>query len=270
MSRSQSSVYMKAFFSAALLVVLSAHASSAPATRVPVLVELFTSEGCSSCPAADTLLDSLQREQPVEAAEIIPIGFHVDYFDHAGWKDAFSSPAFTERQRTYCRNSAPTASTRPRWSSPDGRRLKATTAPWSGVPSRQRRGRRICSVLLTARSAAGRARLTFELPAAPANAEKIQVLWAITQDGLSTVVKRGENGGRTLHHIAVARRLQVLGVLAREMTLVEREPDLDRRWGSTGLKAVVWLQGVTSRQVMAPRRLRLPSDAAAGLKSRIR
>ena len=246
---SQKFIHMKAFFSAALLVVLSVHGSSAPAARVPVLVELFTSEGCSSCPAADMLLDSLQREQPVGAAQIIPIGFHVDYFDHAGWKDAFSSPAFTERQRNYSQKFGPDSVYTPQMvvdgreavEGNDGtlvRRAVASAAATAHLPVR-----------LTARSAAGRARLTFELPAAPANAEKIQVLWAITQDGLSTVVKRGENGGRTMHHIAVARRLQVLGGLTREMTLVEREPELDRRWGSTGLKAVVWLQGVTSRQV---------------------
>lgn len=241
---------MKAFFSAALLVVLSAHGSSAPATRVPVLVELFTSEGCSSCPAADTLLESLQREQPVEAAQIIPIGFHVDYFDHAGWKDAFSSSAFTERQRNYSQKfGGPDSVYTPQMvvggreavEGTDGtlvRRAIASAAATAHLPVR-----------VTARSAGGRARLTFELPAAPANAEKIQVLWAITQDGLSTVVKRGENGGRILHHIAVARRLQVLGGLGRQMALVERELEIDRRWGRTGLKAVVWLQGATSREV---------------------
>ena len=142
---------------------------------------------------------------------------------------------------------------RQRLHAPDGRRR-----PGGGRGQRRRPGparHRVSGgaahlpVHLTARSAADRARLTFELPAAPANAEKIQVLAAITEDGLSTVVKRGENGGRTLHHVAVARRLQVLGVLTREMALVEREPELDRRWGSTGLKAVVWLQGVKSRQV---------------------
>jgi hypothetical protein len=240
---------MKAFFSAALLVVLSAHGSSAPATRVPVLVELFTSEGCSSCPAADTLLDSLQREQPVEAAQIIPIGFHVDYFDHEGWKDAFSSPAFTERQRSYSQKFGPDSIYTPQMVVAGREAVEGNDSTLVRRAIASAAGTTHLPVRLTARSAAGRARLTFELPAAPANAEKIQVLWAITQHGLSTVVKRGENGGRTLHHVAVARRLQVLGVLTREMTLVEREPQLDRRWGTTGLNAVVWLQGVTSRQV---------------------
>ena len=86
------------------------------------------------------------------------------------------------------------------------------------------------------------------------------MLWAITQDGLSTVVKRGKNGVRTLHHIAVARKLQVLGGLARAMTLVEREPEIDRRWGRTGLNAVGG-QGVKSRQCLAAADGPMPSDA---------
>lgn len=85
---------------AVLLVALAAGAARQP-PRVPVLVELFTSEGCSTCPAADALLADLQREQPIDGVEVIPVGLHVDYFDGRGWKDAFGSDAFTRRQRDY-------------------------------------------------------------------------------------------------------------------------------------------------------------------------
>jgi hypothetical protein len=242
---------MKTLLTAAVLLAMAAQGRPAPAPRVPVLVELFTSEGCSSCPAADALLESLQREQPVESALIIPVGLHVDYFDHAGWKDAFSSAAFTERQRTYSEKFGPDSVFTPQIvvngheavvgnESDLVRRAITSAATRSPLP-----------LSIAAQTAADRLRLTIDMPAAPANTEQIQVFAAITQDGLSTVVKAGENGGRTMRHVAVARKLERIHVLGRAARVIDTTMPVSSRWGSDGLNAVVWLQGSKSRQVYA-------------------
>jgi hypothetical protein len=76
-----------------------AHAGQS--SRVEVVAELFTSEGCSSCPPADQLLASLASAQPIEGVDVLALGEHVDYWDRLGWRDPFSSALFSQRQNQY-------------------------------------------------------------------------------------------------------------------------------------------------------------------------
>lgn len=185
--------------------------------RVPVLAELFTSEGCSSCPPADDLLRQLLREQPVAGVDVIAISEHVDYWNRLGWRDPFSSPQFSERQSEYSRAFGDGQIYTPQLV------IDGSAGVVGNDDVAVRRALAHAAKLPRARLAVSSHRVepgkvevavtVSDLPPTVAPGATFEVVVALVEDGLETAVTRGENARKHLHHDAVARVLFPIGSL---------------------------------------------------------
>jgi hypothetical protein len=191
--------------------------SSSPEAR-PILVELFTSEGCSSCPPADALLQKLDESQPIAGARLIALSEHVDYWDHDGWKDPNSSPAMTERQLAYVHAlGLPNAYT-PQIIVDGTMEMPANDGQQIDKVFHQASAEAKIPVRIGEVSIEGgsqnilRARIEVDGNSGPRNAE---VYVAVALDRVESQVLRGENGGRHLIHVAVAQQITKVGKLAK-------------------------------------------------------
>ncbi|MDX1374090.1 MAG: DUF1223 domain-containing protein [Burkholderiales bacterium] len=225
---------VEGLFAGLALALLAANAGAAgtacsatTGAGTNVLVELFTSEGCSSCPPADRWLSALGRRAGGTAG-VVPIAWHVDYWDYIGWKDRFAQAAFSERQRRLARVR------RDRFVyTPQVLVQGADARAWARgnfdtlarrVQARPARARISLSVL--GRSGSGvdveaRAEL-IDAAARPAPDEYVLVL-AATASGFSTQVRTGENAGRMLEHDHVAFGSHGPVAFGRDGTLALRE-----------------------------------------------
>jgi hypothetical protein len=196
---------------ACLAVARMARGAENATTRPVVVVELFTSEGCSSCPPADALLGGLGVEPALEGVEIIPLGLHVDYFNYLGWSDPFSSAQFSERQQQYARIFNSDEVYTPQMIVDGSERF---------VGSDQQKA--IAAIINAAGQAKGTVAINLSPDAKDASTLDcnisidgihrsgdlaVDVLVAVTEDDLTSEVARGENAGRKLHHSAVVRTL---------------------------------------------------------------
>jgi len=187
-------------------------------SRTPILVELFTSEGCSSCPPADLWLQRLDTTQPVPGVEIIVLSEHVDYWDHDGWKDPYSLAPATERQSGYVRAMGLSTEYTPqaivngkselRLSEPQQiRQVFEKEASANQVPVR-----------ISALSVDGsvprtlHAHIDVDGGGAKRNAD---IFAAVALDHAKSQVLHGENGGKLLTHVAVAQEFVKIGKLQK-------------------------------------------------------
>jgi hypothetical protein len=196
-------------------------AAQAPAPRVassertPVLVELFTSEGCSSCPPADELLRKMDQLQPIPSAEIVVLSEHVDYYDHIGWKDPFSSHAYTERQQKYVDRMKVESPYTPQMVVDGEFQFNGTDAKTAVQDIQKAAAAEKISVKLTASQTnqKGKISINVQAPALPGSSglSSADILIAVADDADVTKVASGENSGRTLTNIAVLRELKPVG-----------------------------------------------------------
>jgi hypothetical protein len=220
-----------------VLAALLAGNPEPPPPRTPVVVELFTSEGCSSCPPADALLRALEEQAPAAGIEVIPLGFHVDYWNELGWRDRFSSHDFTQRQVKYV----------------ELMRLDGPYTPQAVVDGTlDLVGNQAGDVRQAILQRAKSAKASVELKSAPPGdvlsvnidraAGDADVMLAITESNLSTKVPAGENRGRELHHTGVVRSLTRIGSIKSGTFHADAHIARKSEWKAENLRAVVFVQ----------------------------
>jgi hypothetical protein len=222
----------------------SASKSADSKTKIPVIVELFTSEGCSSCPPADRALKFLAEQQPVTNVEIIPLAFHVDYWNYLGWKDEFSAPQFSRRQELYVSRFKLDSAYTPEMVV-DGQ------AEFVGNDT----GKAAKLIADAAAREKGNVTASFDgdaLVVSGSNLPKHEtatVFLAVVEDNITSNVKHGENAGQIFNHSAVVRSLSALGAVEKASADFQLRISLPTI--TENQRIVIFVQDNTDRRILA-------------------
>lgn len=217
-----------------------------------VVLELFTSQGCSSCPSADRYL--LELGEKADAENLVPLAYHVDYWNYIGWEDPYSQPQFTQRQRTYARA----------WKSGRVYTPQLVINGRTHVVGSNRSG--VQQEIAAARKRTPRAWVETEVAGdtvtvtakTDGKVGRLDVMLAVYETDLATPVKSGENSGRTLKEGYIVRRLTKLGAVESKGRTTH-ELDLDPTWDRDHLGVVVFLQHPKTREIYTASRTAIPS-----------
>jgi hypothetical protein len=225
----------------------------------PVLVELFTSEGCSSCPPADALLMRLGRTQPVREANVIVLEEHVNYWDSLGWKDPFSSDAATERQQEYGQAFGGRQVYTPQMIV-DGKAEFVGSAESTAMRAVRAAGAGPKPAVSLSWANGGMLAIHVEPLTNAAGGDTPQVVVAIAENMLHSDVKHGENAGRALEHDGVVRALIPAGKIDAgsngfSSTIAVHAA---HEWNLANLRAVVFVQERRSRHILATAAISFP------------
>jgi hypothetical protein len=187
---------------AALFCLLIPGVAGGDAPSGPVVVELFTSEGCSSCPPADDVLRAIDETNK----SVIALEFHVDYWNELGWPDPYSKAEWSARQRAY--GNGKSGSYTPQAIIDGGEEMIGSRSPAiaDAIARASQKPHLKVEMSRTGDSVVVRA------PAFTGD-DRAEMLFAIVERGHTTAVPRGENAGRTLRHGPVVRELRSLGML---------------------------------------------------------
>ena len=241
---------------AVLLLVVSlapVPVSADSGSKDVVVLELFTSQGCSSCPSADRYLTELGKK--ADSENLIPLAFHVDYWDYIGWEDPFASPANSKRQRAYAR------------ARKDGRvytpqlvingKSHVVGSNYSAV-QREIKNARKSSAKGTVKLvlAEGGDHVLIRAKLESSGEGPVDVVFAIVESGLETSVGAGENNGSRLYDNHVVRRIERVGTISGEYK-GRSKVSLDSKWKRSNAAVVVYLQDRTSKEIYGAARLLL-------------
>lgn len=184
-------------------------------TKPGILVELFTSEGCSSCPPADALLKQLDAQASKTSNQIVVLGEHVDYWDGPGWHDRFSSHEYTDRQEEYARRLRVQEPYTPEMVVDGSTEFTGNDVPRLQAALREAASRSKALLRISAQEI-NPAELSVNLDAGPlpSGSKPADLYLALADNQDETKVGGGENSGRSLQHVAVVRSLQKVGKVA--------------------------------------------------------
>jgi hypothetical protein len=218
------------------------------ANDATVLLELFTSEGCSSCPPAEALVRALDHSQPLHGVRVLALEYHVDYWDDLGWKDPYSIPEASARQEGYARVLG------------RGVFTPELIAQGSRIVSGAERSR--LSDWLPAAAPRGPARITLSrrgnhislqasgLPPTR-SPDSWDVFVVLSEAGLVSHVRAGENRGQTLRHAPVVRRIVHVGEPVSAELTWHGDLDVDPSWNAAALRVSAFVQNRRGRQIIA-------------------
>ena len=231
-----------------------------PADRGFAVVELFTSEGCSSCPPADALIAKVQKESSGKPVYIL--AYHVDYWNRLGWKDVFSDAAWSQRQRGYSQRLkaevyTPQAVVNGRTEFVGSEENSLRNAIKNGL----QKDAKTSLVISNVKVAGDKAGLQYR---ADGETNNTSLLVALVEKNATSKVERGENAGRTLSHVQIVRKLQSINLSGHTSGIVNIA--LPSGVNAEGWEVVAFAQNNSNGEITGATRAAFPATVSANAK----